>query len=60
MTFGQIDILVNNAGISCLSELLDMDEDLTDWYNVLNTDLNGTVHMTYEVGRRMRDAGAAP
>lgn len=56
-SFGQIDILVNNAGISCLSELLDMDEDLTDWYNVLNTDLNGTVHMTYEVGRRMRDAG---
>ena len=55
--FGDTDILVNNAGVSCLSELLDMDEDLTDWYNVVNTDLNGTVHMTYEFGRRMRDAG---
>ena len=56
-TFPQVDILVNNAGVSCVSELLDMDENLTDWYNVLNTDLNGTVHMTYEVGKRMRDAG---
>ena len=55
--FGNIDILVNNAGITCVSELLDMDEDLTDWYSVLNTDLNGTVHMTYAVGKRMRDAG---
>lgn len=56
-SFGGIDILVNNAGVSCVSELLDMDEDLTDWYTVLNADLNGTVHMTYEVGKRMRDAG---
>ena len=56
-SFGQFDILVNNAGVSCVSELLDMDQDLTAWYNVLNTDLNGTVHMTYEVGKRMRDAG---
>ena len=55
--FGDTDILVNNAGVSCVSELLDMDENLTDWYNVVNTDLNGTVHMTYEFGKRMRDAG---
>ncbi len=33
-SFGNFDILVNNAGISCFSELLNMDEDLTDWYNV--------------------------
>lgn len=56
-SFGGIDILVNNAGVSCACELLDMDENLTDWYNVVNADLNGTVHMTYEVGKRMRDAG---
>ena len=56
-SFENIDILVNNAGVSCVNELLDMDEELTDWYNVVNTDLNGTVHMTYEVGKRMRDAG---
>ncbi len=55
--FGNIDILVNNAGISCSTELLNMDEELSDWYNVLNTDLNGTVHMTYVFGKLMRDAG---
>ncbi|MCD8099491.1 MAG: SDR family oxidoreductase [Oscillospiraceae bacterium] len=55
--FGETDILVNNAGVSCVNELLDMDEELTDWYNVVNTDLNGTVHMTYEFGKKMRDAG---
>jgi len=55
--FGGIDILVNNAGVSCTKALLDMDEDLSDWYKVVNTDLNGCVHMTYEVAKRMRDAG---
>jgi len=55
--FGDIDILVNNAGTSCFSELLDMDEELSDWYKVLNTDLNGMVHMTYAFGKKMRDAG---
>ena len=56
-SFKQVDILINNAGVTCFNELLDMDEELSDWYHVLNTDLNGTVHMTYEVGKRMRDAG---
>lgn len=55
--FGDIDVLINNAGVSCVNELLDMDEELTDWYNVVNTDLNGTVHMTYAFGKKMRDAG---
>ena len=55
--FGGIDILVNNAGVSCTKSLLEMDEELTDWYTVINTDLNGCVHMTYEVAKRMRDAG---
>lgn len=55
--FGDIDILVNNAGISCLSDLLDMDDELSDWYNVTGVNLNGTVNMTYCVGKIMRDAG---
>ena len=29
-SFENIDILVNNAGVSCVNELLDMDEELTD------------------------------
>ena len=55
--FGGVDILVNNAGVSCFNELLNMDEELTDWYNVVNTDLNGTVHTTYVFGKIMRDGG---
>ena len=55
--FPQIDILVNNAGVSCNIGLLDMDEELSDWYRVINTDLNGVIHTTYEVGKRMRAAG---
>jgi NAD(P)-dependent dehydrogenase (short-subunit alcohol dehydrogenase family) len=55
-SFGQIDILVNNAGVASGSPFLDMDEDLSEWYRVFSTDLNGVVHMTYEVGKRMRDA----
>ena len=55
--YEQIDILVNNSGISYNGELLDMDENLTDWFLTLDTDLNGMVRMTYEVGKRMRDAG---
>jgi len=55
--FGDVDILVNNAGISRLGALLDMDEELSAWYDVVNTDLNGTVNMTYFFGKKMRDAG---
>ncbi len=55
--FGQVDILVNNAGVACEIGLLDMDEELSDWYRVINTDLNGVIHTTYEVGKRMRAAG---
>ena len=55
--FGEIDVLVNNAGVTTKGAFLDMDEQLGEWYRVLGTDLNGVAHMTYEVGRRMRDGG---
>jgi NAD(P)-dependent dehydrogenase (short-subunit alcohol dehydrogenase family) len=56
-SFGRIDILVNNAGVATKCPFLDMDEQLGEWYRVLKTNLHGMVHMTYEVGKRMRDAG---
>ena len=56
-SFGEIHVLVNNAGVTTNVAFLDMDEDLSEWYRVLNTDLNGVAHVTYEVGKRMRDAG---
>ena len=56
-SFKEINILVNNAGVTTHTPFLDMDENLGEWYRVMNTDLNGLVHMTYEVGKRMREAG---
>ena len=56
--FGGIDILVNNSGVGGGGKLLDLDENLsTGWHDVIETDLNGMAHVTYEVGKRMRDAG---
>jgi NAD(P)-dependent dehydrogenase (short-subunit alcohol dehydrogenase family) len=56
-SFGDFEILVNNAGVTTNKMLFDMDEDLSDWHRVVNTDLTGIVNMTYAVGRHMRDSG---
>jgi NAD(P)-dependent dehydrogenase (short-subunit alcohol dehydrogenase family) len=56
--YGSIDILVNNAGIASTGNLLDMDENLSEWFKCINIDLNGGVHMTYLVGKLMRERGA--
>ena len=55
--FGGVDILVNNSGISCDCRILDMPRELPDWHAILDTNLSGMAQMTYEVGKRMRDAG---
>ena len=55
--YGTIDILVNNAGIGVIGALLDMDEELTDWFKVFDIDLHGAVRMSYLVGKHMRAAG---
>jgi NAD(P)-dependent dehydrogenase (short-subunit alcohol dehydrogenase family) len=55
--FGSIDVLVNNAGIGTVGDLLDMDEDLTSWFECINVDLNGAVRMSYLLCKHMRDAG---
>lgn len=55
--FGKIDVLVNNAGIAAGGPFLDMDENMTAWFNVQNIDLNGVAQMSYFVGKHMRDSG---
>ena len=55
--FGAFDILVNNAGVTCNCAFLDMDEDLSEWHRVIDTDLHGVANMTYVVGKQMRDTG---
>lgn len=57
-SFGTVDILVNNAGVSTKCPFLEMDERLGEWHRVLNTNLHGMVHMTFEVAKRMRKAGS--
>lgn len=52
-TWGSIDILVNNAGLSGLN-LID-DEDDTQWYDILETNLTGLYLITKEALRVMRD-----
>ena len=37
----KIDILVNNAGIGTAGRFIDMDENLTDWFECFDVDLHG-------------------
>ena len=54
---GDIDILVNNAGIGTAGPLLEMDNDLSSWFECFNVDLHGGVRMCYLVCKNMRDSG---
>ncbi|NLB29015.1 MAG: SDR family oxidoreductase [Clostridiales bacterium] len=54
---GDVDILVNNGGVGTNGSILDMDEEMCDYFHCIDVDLNGVVRMTYLVGRKMRDAG---
>ena len=55
--YGRIDVLVNNAGVSASGAFIELDDDLTDWMRVIDTDLNGTARMTRAVAKRMAAAG---
>ena len=50
-TFGHIDVLINNAGI-CSSKLL-IDEPIENIYNIINTNLIGTINCSKEVSLNM-------
>jgi len=54
--WGGINILVNNAGISGLSMM--SDEDDSKWYDIIDTNLNGTYLITKEVLKHMPDQSA--
>jgi len=55
--YGQINVLVNNAGTTPNGDLLDMDEEISEYFTCINLDLHGVVRMTYLAGRHMRDTG---
>jgi len=55
--FGDFEILVNNSGVAGGGKLLDLPSNLPGWRETVDTDLVGVFQMTYEVGKRMRDAG---
>ena len=55
--YGSIDVLVNNAGIATAGGLLDMDDELSQWFECMDVDLHGGVRMSYLVCKHMRDAG---
>jgi NAD(P)-dependent dehydrogenase (short-subunit alcohol dehydrogenase family) len=54
--FGPIEILVNNSGVGGSGKFLDMNPDFSMWNEIIDTDLTGMAHMTFAVGRLMRDA----
>ncbi len=51
----RIDVLVNNAGIGTAGPFMDMDEELTDWFECFNIDLHGAARMCYYVLKYMRE-----
>jgi len=53
--WGAIHILVNNAGISGLTPIDDPDD--AKWYDIVNTNLNGTYLITKEVLKHMPNHG---
>ena len=53
---GDVDVLVNNAGIGTAGRFIDMDEDLTDWFQCFDIDLHGAARMCYQVLKHMREA----
>ncbi|MCX7172321.1 MAG: beta-ketoacyl-ACP reductase [Proteobacteria bacterium] len=52
---GPVDILINNAGITCDGVFKRMSE--SDWYDVINTNLNSVFNVTRQVVEGMTDRG---
>lgn len=54
--FENVDVLVNNAGVATTVPFL-KDENMSEWYRVLNTDLNGVANMIHRFAPHMVAAG---
>ena len=54
--FDEINVLVNNAGVSTVTKFTE-DQNLSEWYRVVNTNLHGPAHMIYEALPHMIKAG---
>ena len=55
--YERIDVLVNNAGVTPCGDLLDMDDELSEYFKCIDVDLHGVVRMTYLAATHMRDSG---
>jgi NAD(P)-dependent dehydrogenase (short-subunit alcohol dehydrogenase family) len=53
--FGGIDILVNNAGVGVFAPVADM--DVTQWHDVIETNLSGVFFCCHAAIPRMRERG---
>jgi len=53
--FGGIDILVNNAGVGVFAPVADM--DITQWHDVIETNLSGVFFCCHAAIPRMRERG---
>lgn len=54
----KIDVLVNNAGIGTAGRFIDMDDELTDWFECFDVDLHGAARMSHNVLKHMMAAGS--
>jgi NAD(P)-dependent dehydrogenase (short-subunit alcohol dehydrogenase family) len=56
-TFGRLDIMINNAGIGGANHPRLLDDDLSDFHQVMGIDLLGVMAGTREAARVMKDNG---
>lgn len=56
-TCGRLDIMVNNAGIGGMNHPRLLDDDLSDFHQVMAIDLLGVMAGTREAARAMKDSG---
>jgi len=53
--FGGLDVLVNNAGVGLFANVADM--DVTDWQDVIDTNLSGVFYCCHAAIPRLRQRG---